>query len=75
MTAILETHNWKRRLQAGKKHENVINTFRILDGKPQENGRFGDLGNNRRIILIICLVELKCDINPYPANVENMMSS
>jgi hypothetical protein len=40
-----------------------MNTFRILDGKPQENGRFGDLGNNRKIILIICLVELKCDIN------------
>ena len=40
-----------------------MNTFRILDGKPQEDGRFGDLGNKRKIILIICLVELKCDIN------------
>jgi len=40
-----------------------MNTFKILDGKPQENGRFGDLGNNKKITLIICLVELKCDIN------------
>jgi hypothetical protein len=40
-----------------------MNTFRILDENPQENGRFGDLGNNGKIILIICLAELKCDIN------------
>jgi hypothetical protein len=46
-----------------KKHEKVMNTFRNLDLKPQENCRFEDLGNNRKIILIICLVELKCDIN------------
>jgi hypothetical protein len=40
-----------------------MNTFRILYGNPQKIGRVGDLGKNRKITLIICLVEVKCDIN------------
>lgn len=53
----------EKRAVRGTKNEKVRNTFRILDGKPQENGHFRDLGHKRKIILIICLGELRCDIN------------
>jgi hypothetical protein len=52
----------EKKAASGKKHEKVINTLRILDGSPQENGRFGDLGN-RKILLITCLIGLKCELD------------
>jgi hypothetical protein len=52
-----------KKAASGKKTWKIINTFRIVDGKPQENGGFGDFGNKRRIILLIWLGELMCDIH------------